>query len=184
MLEGKNVNLRLMEKEDVDFILECTNNLDFYGEYDPITQISKTEMIKKLETQTPSTAETEKAVFIIEQKDKSKVGFARYSSSRFHGHAEIGYLVIPTERGKGYATEAAEIIVDYLFLSKDIIRIEAGTNVKNKASQKVLEEAGFKKECIIRKSAFVRGAWADSYLYSIIREEWKRPKILTGKASD
>lgn len=60
MLEGKNVNVRLMEKEDVDFTLECINNLDFYGEYDPITQISKTEMMKKIETETPSAAETEK----------------------------------------------------------------------------------------------------------------------------
>jgi RimJ/RimL family protein N-acetyltransferase len=26
---------------------------------------------------------------------------------------------------------------------------------------------------------FVWGKWADGYLYSILREEWKEPKILT-----
>jgi RimJ/RimL family protein N-acetyltransferase len=73
--------------------------------------------------------------------------------------------------------------VDCLFLSGNIVRIQAGTNVRNKASQRVLEKAGFKKEGITRKSAFVRGEWADAYLYSIIREEWKEPKILAKKPS-
>jgi RimJ/RimL family protein N-acetyltransferase len=51
--------------------------------------------------------------------------------------------------------------------------------VRNLASQKVLEKAGFKREGILRKSAFERGEWRDFYVYSILREEWKEPKILT-----
>jgi RimJ/RimL family protein N-acetyltransferase len=73
-------------------------------------------------------------------------------------------------------------MVDYLFLSKNIGRIQAYTNVRNKTAQKVLEKAGFKIEGTIRKLLFVRGAWTDYYLYSILREEWKEPKILTKTA--
>jgi RimJ/RimL family protein N-acetyltransferase len=43
----------------------------------------------------------------------------------------------------------------------------------------VLEKADFKKEGVLRKSAFIRGEWRDLLLYSILREEWKEPKILT-----
>jgi len=68
--------------------------------------------------------------------------------------------------------------VDYLFLSKDIVRIQAGTDVRNKASQKVLENAGFVREGTIRKSAFNKGEWSDGYIYSILREEWTEPRIL------
>lgn len=64
-------------------------------------------------------------------------------------------------------------------LSKPLVRIQAHTNVKNMASQRVLEKAGFKKEGIVRKRIFVRGDWRDEFLYSILREEWKEPKILT-----
>ena len=92
---------------------------------------------------------------------------------------EIGYSLIPDERGKGYCTEAVLIMVDYLFLSRDVIRVQATTDVRNVGSQKVLEKAGFKKEGTIRKSIFIRGDWRDAYLYSILREEWKVPKILT-----
>jgi len=41
----------------------------------------------------------------------------------------------------------------------------------------------FKKEGTVRKSFFMRGEWRDAYLYSILREEWKEPKILTKTTS-
>lgn len=46
--------------------------------------------------------------------------------------------------------------------------------------EKVLENLGFKKEGTVRKSMFVRGKWIDRFLYSILREEWKEPRILAG----
>jgi len=97
---------------------------------------------------------------------------------------EIGYGLIPSERRKGYCTEAVKMMIDYLFLSKNIVRIYALTNVRNIASQKVLEKAGFKKEGVIRKSLFIRGEWIDRYLYSILREEWIEPKILLETTSE
>jgi len=54
---------------------------------------------------------------------------------------------------------------------------------RNVASQKVLEKNGFKKEGTIRKSFFAKGEWRDMLLYSILREEWKEPKILTKTVS-
>jgi RimJ/RimL family protein N-acetyltransferase len=94
---------------------------------------------------------------------------------------EIGYFMVPTERGKGYCTEASNIMVDYLFLSKNIERIQAQTDVRNVGSQKVLEKAGFKMEGTIRKAFFLRGQLRDSILYSILKEEWREPKILTNR---
>jgi RimJ/RimL family protein N-acetyltransferase len=82
-------------------------------------------------------------------------------------------------KGKGYGTEATRLLVDYLFLSRDILRIQATTNVRNKTAQRVLEKAGFRIEGTVRKPMLVRGVWTDYYLHSILREEWKEPKILT-----
>jgi len=60
-----------------------------------------------------------------------------------------------------------------------LVRIQAVTDARNVASQKVLEKAGFQNEGRLRKEEFVRGEWRDRYLYSILREEWKEPKIVT-----
>ena len=145
MLKGENINLRVLEKEDLQSpIAEWNNNHDFYGEYSNLCQDSQTEIDKIFET-------TEKKKwFIIEKKDGSKIGIVGHFPK--DDCLEIGYAVIPSERKNGYCTEAVKIIVDFLFLSRDIVRIQADTNVRNVASQKVLNKANFKKEGVLRKS--------------------------------
>ena len=174
MLEGKNVNLRVVEKEDLALIAEWTAYPDFVGEYNSFWQKSKAEWQKRYDNLL-----AEEKWFFVEKKDGTKVGFIQHFPAE-HSQ-EVGYLLVPSERGKGYCSEAAELMVDYLFLSKDTVRIQAHTNVRNAASQKVLEKIGFKKEGVVRKSDFVKGEWTDLILYSILREEWKEPKILTKK---
>ena len=175
MLEGKKVNLRIMEKEDLlTTVTEWNNDPEFYGEYE-LRQDSQTEMEKIFE------ATSEKKWFMIEKKDGSKIGIIGYFPEG--KLLEIGYALVPSERGKGYSTEAVKIIVDFIFLLKEVVRVQADTDVRNVASQKVLEKANFKKEGVIRKSAFIRGEWRDCAMFSILREEWKEPKILTKPTS-
>ena len=175
LLEGKNVNLRVMEKEDLPLFAEWLNQPEFFGEYNPLRQISKAEIEKDYDKST-----LEQTGFIIEKKDGSKIGYiCHFILAHPTGKLlEIGYSLVPNERGKGNGTEAVEIMVDYLFLSKNIMRVQACTDTRNLASQKVLEKAGFKKEGTMRKYLFVRGQLRDACLYSVLREEWKEPKIL------
>jgi len=178
LLEGKNVNLRIIEKEDLPLFAEWFNKPEVLGEYNPVHQGSRTDAEKMLETP------NELKPFIIEMKDGSKIGFIAHFCVLHvaNKQLEIGYSLVPSARGKGCCTEAVKILVDYLFLSKDIGRIQAQTDPGNVASQKVLEKAGFKKEGILRKTFFTRGEWRDAYIYSILREEWKEPRILTKTA--
>jgi ribosomal-protein-alanine N-acetyltransferase len=172
LLEGKTVNLRIMEKEDLSSVAEWRNNSDFWGEYNPLMQTSKAD-IQKVYDSLPA----EEGWFLIETKDGNKVGTM---SHKPEGRAQqIGYSILPSERKKGYCSEAVKIMVDYLFLSKDIGRVQACVDVRNDVSEKVLERAGFQKEGVIRKRAFFYGKWRDMTIYSILREEWKEPKILT-----
>lgn len=175
MLEGKNVNLRLAEKEDLALLAEWVNKPEVFGEYNPLHQMSRADFEKIFD------GPHEEKWFVVEKKDGTKIGFvAHFYVLHVAGRQlEIGYSLLPNERGKGYCSEAIKIMVDYLFLSKDIGRIQAQTDPRNVASQKVLEKAGFKREGTLRRSFFMRGEWRDSYIYSILREEWKEPKILT-----
>ena len=172
MLEGKTVNLRVMEKEDLPLLIDWNSNSEFYGEYSPLRQLSKTEWEKRYDNLT-----TDTKWFFIEKKDGTKIGeIGHFMLGKL---VEIYYYLVQSERGKGYGTEAIMIMVDYLFLSRELMRVQATTDVSNIVSQRVLEKAGFTKEGIIRKSSFNRGKWCDDCLYSILREEWEEPKILT-----
>jgi RimJ/RimL family protein N-acetyltransferase len=176
LLEGRSVNLRVMEKEDLPFFAEWYNDAEFMGEALFPTQRSMAETEKAFFELNPF----ESKRFIIERKDGTKIGtISHFNMLNPVGKlVEIGYALIPSERGKGYCTEAVQLMVDYLFLSKETPRIQALTLVKNNASQRVLERVGFKKEGIIRKSFCIRGQWSDFAVFSILRGEWKKPRIL------
>ena len=175
MLEGKTVNLRIVEREDLPLLIDWNSNSEYYGECAPLSQRSKTEWEKRYDNLTADTK-----WFFIEKKDGTKIG--EIGHFMFGKLLEIYYYLVQSERGKGYGTEAIMIMVDYLFLSRELMRVQAMPDVSNIASQRVLEKAGFTKEGIIRKSGFNRGKWCDDCLYSILREEWKEPKILTKTA--
>ena len=72
MLEGKNVNLRMIEKEDLPLFAEWFNKPEVTGEYNPLHQMSRTEAEKILENP------NELKPFIIEKKDGSKIGFVAH----------------------------------------------------------------------------------------------------------
>jgi RimJ/RimL family protein N-acetyltransferase len=171
LLEGRLVNLRVIEKDDLALLADWSNNLEFFSDM-WFPQMSKTDWEKRYDSFTPDTK-----WFFVEKKEGTKIGTVfHFLNGNF---MEIGYILAPSERNKGYGSEAIKIIVDYLFLSKELVRVQATTGVDNFASHRILEKAGFTKEGIIRKSAFIRGEWKDGCLYSILREEWKEPKILT-----
>ena len=182
LLEGKNVNLRVMERDDADFLVESLNDIDFDGEFLPISQTSKVDALRKFENPSQVAIMCERQRFVIEKKDGTRIGTIAHWLAQPERFLEIGYDVARSERGKGYGTEAVQLIVDYLFLSMDVARIQAFTDVRNRVSQRVLEKAGFKREGTLRKAGFVRGHKADAYVYGVIREEWKEPKILTKTA--
>ena len=180
MLEGTVVDLRVVERDDVNFRVEWRNNVEFWGEYTNIVeQLSKSEWLKRFDNPSNLDILTEKRGFIVQKKDGTGIGVINYWINQPNRTFEISYAIIPAERQKGYGTQAVQLIVDYLFLSKNLVRIQAITNVRNEPSQSVLEKVGFRKEGTIRKPYFIRGEWTDHYLFSILKEEWKEPKILT-----
>ncbi len=177
MLQGETINLRVLEKEDLSILVEWFNNPYFFGKYNPVLQTSRMDLDKSFENRVSSESKT----FIIEKKDSTKIGYIQYFDVIWDGIGKlttIAYSLIPPERGKGYGTEAAQIIVDFLFLSKDIPCIQATVHVDNVASYRVLEKIGFKREGKIRKRFYIQGQWVDQFLYSLLKEEWKGPKIL------
>jgi RimJ/RimL family protein N-acetyltransferase len=92
----------------------------------------------------------------------------RYATAR-----ELGWCIYaPEDRQHGYATEAVTALVDYLFKSHPIHRIECHTSVDNHASLRLAEKCGFVREGIARGLVFIAGSFVDDVMLSILRHEW------------
>jgi RimJ/RimL family protein N-acetyltransferase len=84
----------------------------------------------------------------------------------------IGYTFHPDHWGKGYATEAAQAIVSYLFTDMGVSRVEASLHPSNLPSARVLEACGLIFEGLTRESFWVGDECSDDMLYGMTRADW------------
>lgn len=106
------------------------------------------------------------------------VGFVRIGIGG-HRSGELGYAIRRKDWGKGYATEAATLMIEFGFGTLDLHRIQAACGPDNKASQKLLAGLNFLPEGRLRDHVFTNGAWRDSLLYSLLRHEWTSERSVT-----
>jgi RimJ/RimL family protein N-acetyltransferase len=93
--------------------------------------------------------------------------------SREHRQGEIGYVLHPDHQGRGYATEAAALLLRLGFEELGMHRIVGRLDARNVASAKVLERLGMRREALLRENEFVKGEWCDELVYAILASEWR-----------
>jgi [ribosomal protein S5]-alanine N-acetyltransferase len=87
--------------------------------------------------------------------------------------ASLGYCFDDAAWGHGYATEAARALLRWAFDTLDLNRVQAETDTRNVASARVLEKLGFVREGTLREDCVVNGEVSDSWVYGLIRREWR-----------
>ena len=88
--------------------------------------------------------------------------------------AEIGYWLTADARGKGIATAATKLLTGYGFESIGFHRIEALVVESNTPSLRVLSNAGYIQEGVLRdKSCCGDGTRENMVLFAALRHEWE-----------
>ena len=87
---------------------------------------------------------------------------------------EIGYWVGRPYQGRGYAREAAAVMVALGFEALSLRRVVAACHPDNKPSWRVLEHCGMRYVDAIRRWSVARRTTFDLSLYAIDREEAKK----------
>ncbi len=90
--------------------------------------------------------------------------------------AEVWFKLNPRYWGKGYATEALTVLINFGFNNLKLHRIGAGCAVDNKASARVLEKVGMQHEGRHRKILPLKSGWSDNFEYAILESDL-RPGI-------
>jgi ribosomal-protein-alanine N-acetyltransferase len=83
----------------------------------------------------------------------------------------LGYSLDKGHYGKGYATEAVRLILDFAFKEVGFHRVEAGVMLGNIGSARVLEKVGFVREGLARDYLKIKGKWEDHYIFSILEND-------------
>jgi RimJ/RimL family protein N-acetyltransferase len=89
------------------------------------------------------------------------------------GRVEIGYWITPGAQGNGYATETAELLVEYAFAERRLNKVVARVLAFNDASRRVLEGVGFEHAGRFREDFYFDGEYVDADLYDLLAAEWR-----------
>lgn len=85
---------------------------------------------------------------------------------------ELGWIFDPLYQGMGYATEAANAMLDLAFGPGDLHRVSARCDARNAASWRLMERLGMRREAHFREHALFKGAWDEEYVYAMLWQEW------------
>jgi RimJ/RimL family protein N-acetyltransferase len=88
--------------------------------------------------------------------------------------AEIRFVMSPTFRRQGYATEAVDAMISLGFDKYHFHRIFARTAGNNEHSARLLKGLGMRLEAHYREHALFQGDWDEELHFAILDREWRR----------
>lgn len=99
------------------------------------------------------------------------VGFVRLQ--REPRQAEIGFTLAQAYQRQGYASEAVNRLLDYLFTEFELHRVRGNCDPQNTDSARLMERVGMRREGLFIESIWFKGQWGDELWYAILRREWE-----------
>ena len=115
------------------------------------------------------------ATYTIKQKPKALFcGIIELREiDREHSHGELSFWLDVAAWGRGYMSEAVQLVVRYGFEVLDLNRLYAYHMLRNPASGRILAKNGFKQEGLLRQCVRKRERFEDVALWAILRQDWQ-----------
>lgn len=86
----------------------------------------------------------------------------------------LGYCIAKEHWGKGFATEAAQAVIDYAFQRLRVKLLTVDHYVDNKGSRRVIEKCHFRYEGTLRRALQIYdGSYRDTCFYSMSAAEYR-----------
>lgn len=90
-----------------------------------------------------------------------------------HKVAEVSFWLSPPYWGSGHASVSLARLLEVGFVNHGLNRLYGYHMVRNPASGKVMEKAGFIQEGTLRQRVYKAGKYEDVQIWSILKQDWK-----------
>jgi RimJ/RimL family protein N-acetyltransferase len=94
--------------------------------------------------------------------------------------AEWGFAIGSPFWGTGVFQEGAQLMLEFVFDTIEVHRLEARAAVQNGRGNGALRKVGAVREAILRQSFLRHGRYLDQVLYSILEEDWRASREHVG----
>ena len=175
-LESDELILKKVEPQDSDDLFEILSNDNLF-KYRPGNPWKTLDAVKKIGGHYERDFNKHKTIFLgiyYKKANNKLVGIAEiFEFDDKANRVEIGYTVNENYWGKGIATNAVKLMLDFLFNIIDVNSIQATPMPVNTKSKNVLERCGFIYEGTLRQIKHWTGIGiVDLDMYSILKSDY------------
>jgi RimJ/RimL family protein N-acetyltransferase len=177
VLHGTRVTLRQVRAADLDALYEAHADIRNRGRFFPLGVQSEPAFRKSFDD--GGLWSRDEGTLLLETPEGEIAGHIEFFKPVVYWDAfELSYQLYDDRfAGRGLATEAVQLMVDYLFDTKKMNRIQLVIVPENAASRRIAEKCGFTLEGTARGAFFNGGRSNDVLLYSLLRDDprpWHR----------
>lgn len=161
MLKGSRVDLRPITYKDLEDLNRWKNNYDVFknlgGGFNPVSIDQQKNWMDNMIDMNGNAKR-----FIIQTKDDQAIGMVGlYSINQVNRNCEFGIYIGKTNSyGKGYGTEATELMLDFAFNNLNLKKVKLLVNDDNPAI-KMYERLKFEVVGKLKDERYVNGKYVD-----------------------
>lgn len=160
MLKGHNINLRMLEKDDIEILYRLCNE----------KSVKRYNIVSNNVQNSNQEANFRKAFSIINEKD-ILIGFITYRKSNYCKDAySIGITIGSKYWGLKYGEDSIKTLLKYLFVKLNAIKIELEVIKGNLRAINCYKKCGFTEERVRTNEVFIDGEYIDIIIMSILRK--------------
>ncbi len=172
-LIGERIILREQRRSDIAFLTSLRNDPDTQGWNQALPTDFTEDMLLKRYEKREFSFDPRQALFVIAEKEsEALIGSISYTGLQPRWEATVGIQLSKDFWGSGYAFEAQELLLRYLFLDMGLRVVRLWTMSINPRAIKLAERSGFKPGVRLREAAYKWGHRSDNLMMDLLREEY------------
>ncbi|MBK6397171.1 MAG: GNAT family N-acetyltransferase [Bacteroidetes bacterium] len=180
-LVGELIHLRALEPTDLNQLYKWENDSSIWSVSGTLVPFSKF-VLEEFVTQVHQDIYTNKQLRLMidlkyfdeadEDETTRSIGCVDlFDFDPKNKRAGIGILIADkADRGRGYATEALHLIMDYGFEVLDLHQIYSNIRVENESSVSLFKRAGFEVTGLKQDWIYEQGKFYDEYTLQLIKK--------------
>ena len=112
---------------------------------------------------------------VVCREDGHMIGTCGFAGVDFPNNTgEVGYVINPAYRGRGFAPEAVRRVLRFGFDVMGLHRITARYMMGNDASRRVMDKVGMTFEGVRRESMLIKGSYRDIGVSAMLVSDFRR----------
>jgi ribosomal-protein-alanine N-acetyltransferase len=170
------LRLRALEMADAPSLHLAYGSAHAMRFWDSLPSRDLAETEARLSRSLSASTEWHAAWAVLDRGRGQFIGMVNYHARQaWNRRLAAGWILVPDCERRGYMQEAMLAFLAYCFDSLDTHRVEAEIEPANARSARLAERLGFQREGLLRDRLDVAGEPRSCWMYSLLRQEWKRP---------